>query len=439
MTRVDSPLKDRMIFTIGARRSGTYWMQRIVTAHPDVAAVPGETMLFSHGIAPLFERFHHGTRGSGRPGLLYVDRNVLLDAARDFSDQILGEYAVPGVHFLAERSPLHINHVGLMAAIYPDARFVHIVRDGRDVARSLVSMEWGPSSIEDAALEWRASVSATRTGTLPERYVEMRYEDLIADPRAQIAQLYARLGLRDDDSAVDAGVAEAGVSLNMDPNAPAVGIAKWRTALSHEELGAFMRVSGDVLAEFGYTAADEPTNGPAAGAREEPVASPPSGDPSRASLASRSRNVALRALPTRRERSSPPARDTTALAHAGQALLDAFLDAVHTVDFNRLEALMAENLSLRLVDEGGERRHHGAKAREELIRALREDPAFRGRQIVGDILVGVPTITAVLSYRLEDGSPADRVLAITPSTERAIVTAIALYRFPLESTAAPHM
>ena len=47
-----------MIFNAGARRSGTYWLQRITCAHPAVAEVPSETYIFSHGIAPLMERFH---------------------------------------------------------------------------------------------------------------------------------------------------------------------------------------------------------------------------------------------------------------------------------------------------------------------------------------------------------------------------------------------
>ena len=59
MSRADSPLRGRMIFNVGARRSGPTGSSAFVTAHPEVAAVPSETHLFSHGIAPLFERFQH--------------------------------------------------------------------------------------------------------------------------------------------------------------------------------------------------------------------------------------------------------------------------------------------------------------------------------------------------------------------------------------------
>jgi len=69
-----------MIFNVGSRRSGTFWLQRIVTAHPEVAAVPSETHLFSSGIAPLFECFQHSLRSSTKVGEIYV----ACDAASDW-------------------------------------------------------------------------------------------------------------------------------------------------------------------------------------------------------------------------------------------------------------------------------------------------------------------------------------------------------------------
>ena len=74
MSEIDnSPLAGQMIFSTGASRSGTYWLQRIVMAHPDVFGIPSKTLLFSHGMAPLLERFHHGARGSTELGAIYAD------------------------------------------------------------------------------------------------------------------------------------------------------------------------------------------------------------------------------------------------------------------------------------------------------------------------------------------------------------------------------
>src|SRR5437879_13050620 len=91
MSRTDSLLRDRMIFLVGAQRSGTNWLQRIIAAHPDVAAAPSETFLFSHGIAPLADRFTHGAASSGTTGFVYMDRLSFLDAGRDFCDAVVGQ------------------------------------------------------------------------------------------------------------------------------------------------------------------------------------------------------------------------------------------------------------------------------------------------------------------------------------------------------------
>ena len=84
----------RMIFNVGARRSGTYWLQRIVCAHPAVAEVPSETYVFSHGVAPLMERFQHDERGiRRRSASVYADRERLIGAVRNLCDTVFGEFA----------------------------------------------------------------------------------------------------------------------------------------------------------------------------------------------------------------------------------------------------------------------------------------------------------------------------------------------------------
>jgi sulfotransferase family protein len=240
-----------MIFSFGARRSGTYWLQRIVAAHPDVAAVPSESFFFSHAIAPLFDRFQDLDRGAFSTGRIYAERELLLDATRDFCDRIFSQFAEPGTKRIAERTPWHVEHLQLMNAVYPDAAYVHIVRDGRDAARSLASMSWFDGSLEDAAAEWRRSVLAARSGPRPERYVEIRYEDLLADPGRRIPELYERLDLDATGEAVAAGIAEARVEANADPRT-SVGSEKWRRLLSAEDQSLMVRVAGDALVAYGY-------------------------------------------------------------------------------------------------------------------------------------------------------------------------------------------
>src|SRR4051794_25457280 len=196
MSRADSPLRDRMIFCFGARRSGTYLVERVIAAHPTVSAVPSETHLISHGIAPLLERFHHGVRRSSQVGSVYADRDTLLDAIRDLCDTAFAEYLEAGATHVVERSPLHALHASLIAELYPDAGIVHVIRDGRDVALSMVRRTWwGPDSIADAAGEWSDCLRNGRQASGVERYVEVRYEDLLSDPTPAIERVFGTLGL----------------------------------------------------------------------------------------------------------------------------------------------------------------------------------------------------------------------------------------------------
>ena len=191
MSFESSPLHDRMIFVVGARRSGTNWIGRIIEAHPDVAAVRSESHLFSHGISPLMACFQHASKGSWQVGSIYMERDDLTAALRTFCDTVFASVLADddtGATRLLERTPHHSRYLQAIGAVYPDARVVHIVRDGRDVIRSLQQMSWGPSTVAEAAEEWVESVTAARRdGPALAAFREVRYEDLLADPRARTA------------------------------------------------------------------------------------------------------------------------------------------------------------------------------------------------------------------------------------------------------------
>jgi hypothetical protein len=240
-----------MIFNVGARRSGTYWLQRIVCAHPAVAEVPSESYVFSDGIAPLMERFQHDDPDSQEVGRVYADRERVIAAVRSLCDAVFGEFADDGQTHVAERTPWHVYHLSLIGEVYPDARFVHIVRDGRDVVRSLIAQHWGPGTVTEGADEWCSSVLAGRDGAheLGERLLEVRYEALLSDPRPVIERIYAHLGL---EGGIDEAMAAAGEVTNLGLRDRRVGAEKWRQDWGRRELRDFDRVAGDLLRALGY-------------------------------------------------------------------------------------------------------------------------------------------------------------------------------------------
>jgi hypothetical protein len=215
-----SPLHDRLVFLVGAQRSGTNWLQRLLATHPDVVTLPGETQLFAIGIDLLAERVQHGVLGSPSTASVYMDRTAFVAAARAFCDTAFGGVAdavAPNARRVVERSPNHVEHLDTIGAVYPDAWILHIVRDGRDVARSLVSQPWGPRSVAEAATLWARSIRSARAAApqLP-RYLEVRYEDLLEDPVTRLAEVFRFLDLDADTTRVNEVLAEAGVGYNVD-------------------------------------------------------------------------------------------------------------------------------------------------------------------------------------------------------------------------------
>jgi len=240
-----------MIFNAGARRSGTYWLQRITCAHPAVAEVPSETYIFSHGIAPLMERFHHDDPEFQEVGQVYARRERVIESVRNLCDTVFGEFVRDGQTQAAERTPWHVYHLPLIAEVYPDASFVHIIRDGRDAVRSIVAQPWGPDNVKDAAEEWRSSVAAglDAAPVLGDRLLEVRYEEVLADPRSGIARIYAHHGL---EGGIDEALEAAGAKANIGRQDNRVGTGKWREDWGRRELRDFDRVAGDLLRELGY-------------------------------------------------------------------------------------------------------------------------------------------------------------------------------------------
>ena len=84
---------------------------------------------------------------------------------------------------LGYKCPGDVWHLSVISKLLPTARFIHIVRDGRDVARSTIGFRWGPTNLYCASRYWAEAVSTGRRDgiLLGERYLEVFYEKLIRD------------------------------------------------------------------------------------------------------------------------------------------------------------------------------------------------------------------------------------------------------------------
>jgi hypothetical protein len=177
-----------------------------------------------------------------------------------------------------DKTPLYCLDLNTIRRLLPEARFIHIIRDGRDVALSLRRMWFSPGwEIERQAAYWRKCVLAARRagGGRPD-YMEVRYEDLILNTQLVLEQVCAHSGLNYDNAMLNyytrtparlrehkARVRPDGIPLltqeqrlrqqerTTEPPDPSCVFA-WKQAMSAEERGRFELVAGDLLKELGY-------------------------------------------------------------------------------------------------------------------------------------------------------------------------------------------
>jgi hypothetical protein len=201
----DSPLRDRVIFVEGAPRSGTTWLVNLLATHPSIAGVGMESHLFDFGVDRLFDnlegrdKYRHGMRR-------FVDRDELVDLVRELCDGIflsmrahLSDDSTP--EFVVEKTPISGGMDGRdlerKRECYPDAWYIHIVRDREAVTRSLMRAPWMYDRSHDACAGlWDRAVGYARAalGDLP-RYREVSYEELRDDPAAGCRALFEWLGV----------------------------------------------------------------------------------------------------------------------------------------------------------------------------------------------------------------------------------------------------
>ncbi|HEY7144944.1 MAG TPA: sulfotransferase, partial [Streptosporangiaceae bacterium] len=156
-----------------------------------------------------------------------------------------------------------ISDVGSYARLWPRARFIHIVRDGRDLAAShLVTVpDWGFKTIREAARGWLDVVARPHTVAPAGRYLEIRYEDMVTDLKGTTRTLTDFLGVEWHDSLLRHDA--AGHSLFAHPwGHPAARAAsrpvspgqvgRYRSDLTRQQIAEFESIAGAELARLGY-------------------------------------------------------------------------------------------------------------------------------------------------------------------------------------------
>ncbi len=161
-----------------------------------------------------------------------------------------------------DKTPRYIEHIPLLARLFPKARFVHLVRDGRNVALSYSAVPFGPNNVAQAAVLWARRVGAgirDGRGLGDGRYLEMRYEDLVEDAGGEAKMLCQFLDLDFDPEMLNyterARAAVLPRAKRYNPHVmekPMQELRSWERDLPERHVELFEAIAGTVLAELGY-------------------------------------------------------------------------------------------------------------------------------------------------------------------------------------------
>jgi len=289
-------------FVVGCGRSGTTLVRAMLDSHPELA-VPAETK-FIVTMAKMRRRYESadGVRKAafiadvyrytdlgGRWGIRVSEASAFLEARQppDYADAVRALFTLMAMHAgkprYGNKTPKHVLSMPVIATLFPEAVFIHVIRDGRDVALSFLEKDFGPNTITQAAQEWKRLVTrgrrdGRRLGS--RRYREIRYEELIADPErvlrsvcdisqlafdATMLEYYVRAeevrsGIRDPQHF-------GGLSLPPTPN-----MRNWRSEMDAADLAAFEAIAGETLDELDYPRASRGHRGAIAAAHARVLA-----------------------------------------------------------------------------------------------------------------------------------------------------------------------
>ncbi|TIQ17701.1 MAG: sulfotransferase [Mesorhizobium sp.] len=302
------PLSTSPVLLGGENRSGTTLLSVVLDSHPDLVVGPEITFLEPQNLGPhilhaadlLAARLHcitgiteSAAQSFFNPfwydGVHFVVQclrfGLELDDLRELVTKVMGETS-NDIRSFADRCRL-INEIGEFrrartgarrwgmklqreiiqidnyARLWPQAHFVHIVRDGRDLAASHLKTvpDWGYRTITEAARGWLEVVSRPYRVAPPDRYLEVRYEDLVSQPRSTLARILDHLGLPWDEALLRHAEHEHTLFERPygHPSAESAGKplhggrrARYAEDLTRAQVREFEQIAGSELARLGY-------------------------------------------------------------------------------------------------------------------------------------------------------------------------------------------
>lgn len=269
------------LIALGVRRSGTTLL-RVMLDRNSQLALPDESyfipqLAHRHRRHPDLDAFVNDLRRLPTLREWGVSPDLVRERLRPgvtLGQAIAAVYEVyaerQGKARWGDKTPLYMEHLGLLERLFPGALFVHLVRDGRDAALSFLQMpegivtrDWAtPRTAADFACQWRTEVRAARSLARrvgPGRYFELRYEELVAGAERELRRICTFANLPyEPDMLGYAGKIDLSDKPHQQSLArpPTPGLRDWRANMAAPDVAAFEKMAGPVLRETGYELAN---------------------------------------------------------------------------------------------------------------------------------------------------------------------------------------
>jgi hypothetical protein len=267
-----------VVFVIGCQKSGTTWVQRLLDGHPNVCC-RGEGH-FSDVIGPMLEQ---ATKlyNEQEKTVCALNETDLFSIVRLVSDQVLGKYLDEcadreAIQIIGDKTPEAALAVPALATLYPGAKFVHVIRDGRDAAVSgwaqvqRIGADDGFASLVDYAAffarrHWEPYITRARQAgsSIPGHYLEVRYEELHVEPVVHTRRMFDFLGMDATSDIVTACVEQAAFQVlsggrergeeDTSSHYRKGIVGDWKNFFDEAALQRFEAAAGWLLRELGYT------------------------------------------------------------------------------------------------------------------------------------------------------------------------------------------
>jgi len=289
-------------FVVGVNRSGTTLLRMMLDAHPELT-IPPETHFVpelieaAEGPSPTPESLLATITRQREWGDFGLSEEELLDRFRaigplnagDALREFYSAYAERvGKPRWGEKTPIYVKSMRRIERALPEARFVHVIRDGRDVALSIRDRAVKEHPIDRIAERWvRRITRAREQAKRLEHYEEIRYEALVLDTRATLGRVCEVFELPWDDALLDYHERSADRLEEMKRELPESGkrttlsverrmatharttekpdprrVSRWRESMDRGDREQFESIAGPLLAELGYATGDGPGTEP---------------------------------------------------------------------------------------------------------------------------------------------------------------------------------